>query len=81
MKFIYLFQTGIKDEILDLSQPPVSFASGASSIKIGANAGKWQVFTQKGYHGPHQTLIPGKEYPTLQSMSIRSPVYSLRKDV
>lgn len=80
MKYIYLFQTDIKDEILDVTQPPVSFATGVSSIKIGANAGKWQVFTEKGYHGPHQTLRPGKEYPTLQSMNISAPVYSLRKE-
>lgn len=80
MKFIYLFQSGIKDEIKDLTQPPLSFGTGVSSMKIGASAGKWQVFTEKGFQGTPKLLNPGIEYPTLHSMNITSPVLSLRKE-
>lgn len=63
----------------DLTQSPINLTDGASSMKIGSNASKWDVFTEVNYHGVRKTLYPGKNYKTVQSMGLASPVYSMRK--
>lgn len=37
------------------------------------------MFTEKEFHGAHNTLDPGRVYKTLDDMGLGSPVLSLRK--
>ena len=47
-------------------------------MKIGASAGKWNVYSERNYQGPSNTLYPGKDYATIQSMELAAPVFSIR---
>lgn len=50
--------------------------NGASSMKVLAK--EWNVFTKKSYNGTAGTVLPGREYATLASMGLSSPVMSMR---
>ena len=66
--------------IPNLTQGPVNFSNGASSMAIGANAGRWKVFTERDYQGQHSRLEPGVDYSNLLAIGLPSPVFSMRPD-
>ena len=41
-------------------------------------ATEWNVFPGKSYEGTPGTVLPGRQYATLTSMGISSPVKSMR---
>ena len=65
--------------IHDDSKDLTGFPEGVRSIILEKNVQRWQVFTEKEFHGAQNTLDPGRVYKTLDDMGLGSPVLSLRK--
>ncbi|KAJ7378929.1 hypothetical protein OS493_019624 [Desmophyllum pertusum] len=64
---------------VDTPDLTVTFTNGASSIKVGNDAGTWQAFTQVNYKGPHVNLNAGQLYISPDAMGLSGPVKSMRK--
>ena len=58
-----------------------TFPNGVNSIEIGAEAGKWQAFTDVSYGGTHVVLNQGQLYKSPDAMGLGGSVKSMRKAV